>query len=76
MDSLAINRWWGIPLFGLLARVFVVLPHIIVLSLVWAAVALTWLVLWIPILALGRYRNGRSTSTDSSCSTPLELART
>jgi hypothetical protein len=55
IDSLAINRWWGIPLFGLLARVLVVLPHIIVLGLVWAAVALTWLVLWIPILTSGRY---------------------
>jgi hypothetical protein len=55
LDSLAINRWWGIPLFGLLVRILVVLPHIIVLSLVWTAVALTWLVLWIPILASGRY---------------------
>jgi len=55
LDSLAINHWWGTPLFGLLVRFFVVLPHIIVLSLLWAAVALTWLVLWIPILASGRY---------------------
>jgi hypothetical protein len=55
LDSLAINRWWGIPLFGSLVRIFVVLPHIIVLSLMWTAVALSWLVLWIPILASGRY---------------------
>jgi len=55
LEGLAINRWWGIPLFGLLVRVLVVLPQIIVLSLLWTAVALTWLVLWIPILASGRY---------------------
>ena len=55
LDSLEINRWWGIPLFGLLVRILVVLPQIIVLSLAWTAVALTWLVLWIPILASGRY---------------------
>ena len=33
LEGLAINRWWGIPLFGLLVRVLVVLPQIIVLSL-------------------------------------------
>ena len=55
LEGLEINRWWGIPLFGLLVRVLVVLPQIIVLSLLWTAVALTWLVLWIPILASGRY---------------------
>jgi hypothetical protein len=54
-DSLDINRWWGIPLFGFLVRVLVVLPQIVVLSLIWTAVAMTWLVLWIPILASGRY---------------------
>jgi hypothetical protein len=55
LHTLDINRWWGIPLFGFVARVLVVLPQIIVLSLIWTAVALTWLVLWIPILASGRY---------------------
>jgi hypothetical protein len=55
LESLTINRWWGIPLFGALARILVLLPHIIVLSIIWTVVALTWLVLWIPILAFGRY---------------------
>jgi len=55
LEGLDINRWWGIPVLGFFARVLVVLPQIIVLSLVWTAVALTWLVLWIPILASGRY---------------------
>jgi Domain of unknown function (DUF4389) len=55
LDGLTINRWWGIPLFGMLVRILVVLPQIVVLSLLWTAVALTWLVLWIPILASGRY---------------------
>jgi hypothetical protein len=55
LHSLAINRWWGIPLFGLLVRFLVVLPQIIILSLLWVAIVLSWLVLWIPILASGRY---------------------
>jgi hypothetical protein len=55
LESLEINRWWGIPVFGFAIRLLIVMPQLIVLSLLAVAVVLTYLVLWIPILASGRY---------------------
>ena len=55
LDSLEINRLWGIPLFGYLVRVLILLPHLIVLTFAAIVIALSMLVLWIPILASGRY---------------------
>jgi hypothetical protein len=55
LDSLEINRWWGIPFVGMAVRVLILLPQIVILSFLIVGVVLTWLVLWIPILASGRY---------------------
>jgi hypothetical protein len=51
----SINRLWGIPLFGLLARLIVVIPQAIVLMVLGIVLYLVMLVLWIPILINGRY---------------------
>jgi hypothetical protein len=49
-----IHRLWGIPFFGWLARIVVLIPHFIVLSVLNLAVGLTALLVWIPILMWGR----------------------
>ena len=51
----SINRWWGIPLFGLLAGVLLAIPHLVVLSIIMIVGVLGVFVLWIPILISGRY---------------------
>jgi len=55
LESLEINRLWGIPVVGLVVRFLLVLPQLIVLSLLIVGLVLTYLVLWIPILSSGRY---------------------
>lgn len=50
-----INRLWGIPLFGLLARWFLLIPHFIILWVLGLVSGLTILVTWIPILFTGRF---------------------
>jgi hypothetical protein len=55
LQSLDINRWWGIPLFGWLVRLLVVIPQIIILSLAGIVIGLSLVILWIPILISGRY---------------------
>jgi Domain of unknown function (DUF4389) len=54
-ESLEINRLWGIPLFGLLVRFIFAIPHFIVLSIAGILIYLSMIVLWIPILLMGRY---------------------
>jgi hypothetical protein len=51
----AINRLWGIPLFGMLARFIVLIPHFIILYALSFVAGLVTLVVWIPILRDGRY---------------------
>jgi hypothetical protein len=51
----SINRLWGIPLLGLLARIIVVVPHIVILAALQVAMWLVGLLLWMPILINGRY---------------------
>jgi hypothetical protein len=55
LDSLEINRLWGIPGFNWLFRFIVLIPHIVIVSILWTIAALLVLVVWIPILATGRY---------------------
>jgi hypothetical protein len=55
LESLEINRLWGIPFIGFIVRILAVLPQLIVLSFAAIIVVLSLLVLWIPILASGRY---------------------
>ncbi len=50
----SINRLWGIPLFGLLARWLLLIPHFLILWALGVVVALSVFVSWIPILFIGR----------------------
>ena len=56
-DNLEINRLWGVPLFGWLVRLVIVLPQIVILSLAAVLVGFSLVILWIPILISGRYPN-------------------
>ncbi len=49
------SRLWGIPLFGFLARIIAAIPHIIVLYLLFIVGFILEIVLWIPILIMGKY---------------------
>jgi Domain of unknown function (DUF4389) len=51
----SMSRLWGIPIIGILVRVIVAIPHLIVLGIVFAVAFLAEIILWIPILILGRY---------------------
>ncbi len=55
IQSLDINRWWGVPIFGLLVRAIIVLPQLIILAFTAMLVGLSLVILWIPILISGRY---------------------
>ena len=55
LDSLEMNKFWGIPFVGIFVRALILQPQFVVLSFLMIAVILTWLVLWVPILASGRY---------------------
>jgi hypothetical protein len=49
-----INRLWGIPVLGHIARALILLPHWIVLAVLSWLVGLSVLFSWIPILLNGR----------------------
>jgi D-xylose transport system permease protein len=51
----SINRPWGIPIVGMLARSFVLIPQYVVLMVLGIVVSVLMLVVWIPILINGRY---------------------
>lgn len=55
LSSLEINRLWGIPIFGFLVRLLVLIPQLLVLCVLGVVVGLSLVVLWIPILLTGRY---------------------
>lgn len=48
------DRWWGIPLVGVIIRSILVIPQAIVLAVLAIAVWFVMLVSWIPILVNGR----------------------
>jgi hypothetical protein len=50
-----INRLWGIPFFGWMVRLIVVIPQLIVLCVLDIIAGLVALVVWIPVLIWGRY---------------------
>ncbi len=52
-----LSRLWGIPIIGFYARLFVLIPHMIVLAILSIVVYLSEFILWIPILVMGRYPN-------------------
>lgn len=48
------NQLWGIPLFGIVVRAILVIPHAFVLWALGVVVAFVVLVSWIPVLLSGR----------------------
>jgi uncharacterized protein DUF4389 len=52
------NRLWGIPVLGILARVILLIPHVIVLWVLGFISAVLVLVSWIPVLVNGRQADG------------------
>jgi len=50
-----INRFWGIPIFGLILRWLILLPHFLILMVLGIVSGLSVLVTWIPILFSGRF---------------------
>lgn len=53
----SISRLWGIPLFGIMVRFIVLIPHLIVLGILGMVAGISLIVLWIPILVSGQYPN-------------------
>jgi hypothetical protein len=53
-EGVRINRLWGIPLIGILIRAILLIPHFIVLWLIGVVVFFLYLVIWVPVLILGR----------------------
>ena len=53
-ENQSINRLWGIPILGQLARLILLIPHFIVLSVLAILVVCLLLVAWIPVLLFGR----------------------
>ncbi len=51
----SINRLWGIPIVGVLARSVVLIPQYIMLIVLGIVISALMLVVWIPILINGRY---------------------
>ena len=49
------SRFYAIPLLGYVVRYVLLIPHVVVLLLVGFAVVLLQLVLWVPVLVVGRY---------------------
>ena len=50
-----VNRLWGIPLFGLMARWIILIPHFLIIWVLGIASGLSVLITWIPILVNGRF---------------------
>lgn len=49
------SRFWAIPLIGLLVKLFILIPHYVVLWALGIVVGTLQLVLWIPVLFGGKY---------------------
>ncbi len=49
-----VSRLWGVPILGYLARWFALIPHAIVLWFAAIGLALSLVVVWIPVLLMGR----------------------
>jgi hypothetical protein len=55
LEGRSMSRLWGIPLFGFMVRYIVLIPHLIVLGILFFVGILAEFVLWIPILVTGKY---------------------
>ena len=49
------NRFWAIPILGIVVKTILLIPHLIILSILGHVAGLLFLVTWIPVLFGGRY---------------------
>jgi len=49
------NRLWAIPLVGYVAKVIILIPHLVALMVIGLVTMLMQLVAWIPVLFTGQY---------------------
>src|SRR5690242_995925 len=49
------SRLWAIPILGILIKLIILIPHLIVLYVLGAVIGLTQLVIWLWVLFGGRY---------------------
>ena len=49
------SRFWAIPIIGILVKGIILIPHFIVLYVLYLVVGIANLVIWIFVLATGRY---------------------
>ncbi len=49
------GRFWAIPVLGILARIVLLVPHLLLIYLVGIVVSLSFLVLWVPVISNGKY---------------------
>ena len=52
------NRFYAIPLIGILAKLIILIPHFIVLWVLFVVFEVLQLVTWIPVLFGGKYPSG------------------
>jgi hypothetical protein len=52
---LAVNRFWAIPIVGILVKAIILIPHFIVLYVLGIVVGLAHLVIWAFVLFTGQY---------------------
>jgi hypothetical protein len=53
-EGVRINRLWGIPVLGLLVRAILLIPHFVILWLLFLLAAVLVVFSWVPVLILGR----------------------
>ncbi len=51
------NRFWAIPFVGIVAKFFILIPHLVIVYVLTSVAALCMYVLWVPVLFTGRYPN-------------------
>jgi hypothetical protein len=49
------SRFYAFPILGYLARIVLLLPHVVLTAILGLLVGLLQLVLWLPVLVTGRY---------------------
>jgi hypothetical protein len=54
---LSSSRLWAIPVFGILVKALLLIPHFVILYVLGIALGFSHLVIWIPVLFVGRYPN-------------------
>src|SRR3990172_10107901 len=49
------GRFWAIPFVGIVIKIIILIPHVILLYIMGLVVGILQLMLWIPVLFAGRY---------------------